>query len=225
MIGLGLRTAIALALTRIAMAICIFLPAWTLSYWQGWVFLAVYFGTAVPGTAWLAKRDPALLERRLKGGPTFEKQRAQKAIMWLASAGFVGLLVVSGLDHRFGWSSVPVWAVIVGDALIVIGMYLTFMVFRENTFTSATIEIAADQRVISTGPYRFVRHPMYASAFVYLVGMCFALASYWSFVVLLVMIPVFIWRLLDEEKFLGKNLVGYLEYRKRVRWRLLPGVF
>ena len=106
--------------------------------------------------------DPALLRRRLRGGPTAEKETSQKIIMSFISIGYVALLVVSALDHRFGWSSPPAFLTIAADLLILLGLYIVFLVYRENSFSSATIEVAADQRVISTGPYAVVRHPMYA---------------------------------------------------------------
>jgi len=111
---------------------------------------------------------------------------------------------------------------LLGDALVAIGFYLIFLVYRENTFTSATIEIAPDQTVISTGPYAIVRHPMYASASVYLIGTPLALGSRWGFVPVAIMIPFLIWRLFDEERFLAKSLPGYTQYQRRVRRRLIP---
>ncbi|HZU98707.1 MAG TPA: isoprenylcysteine carboxylmethyltransferase family protein, partial [Planctomycetota bacterium] len=164
-------------------------------------------------------------ERRLRGGPTAEKERTQKFIMLLTSLGFVGLLVVSGLDRRFGWSEVPLPLVVVGDFLVALGFAVVFRVYRENPFTSATIELANDQRVISTGPYAIVRHPMYSGGLVLLVGMSPALGSFWGLSVLAVMLPSLIWRLVEEEKFLVKNLPGYVEYREKVHWRLVPRVF
>ena len=145
--------------------------------------------------------------------------------MLLASIGFIGLLVVPALDHRFRWSSVPAYGVIAGNLLTVVGFYITFLVYRENTFTSATIEVASDQRVVSTGPYAVARHPMYAGGLLYLLGMPLALGSYWGLLVFVAVLPALIWRLLEEEKFLVKNLPGYVEYCAKVRWRLIPKVF
>ena len=207
------------------MALLLFLPAGTIRYWQGWVYLFLFTTASGLVTLDLMKNDRALLERRMSGGPTAEKRPAQKVIMLWTSIGFIALLGVPAFDHRFGWSAVPIGLVIAGDALVVIGFYLIWRVYRENTFTSATIEIAADQQVISTGPYAIVRHPMYASALLYLIGTPLALASYWGFVPLGAMLPFLIWRLLDEEHFLARNLPGYTEYQKRVRHRLLPFIW
>jgi protein-S-isoprenylcysteine O-methyltransferase Ste14 len=206
------------------MATLLFVSAGTLHYWQAWAYLAVFFGASVFHTLYLMQHDPALLQRRLKGGPTAEKERAQQIIMLGTSMGFIALLVVPALDHRFGWSLVPLPVVLAGNALIAAGYYVIFLVFRENTFTSATIEVAPDQKVISTGPYAWVRHPMYAGGSLYLLGMPLALGSYWGSLPLLATLPFLLWRLFDEEKFLTKNLSGYSEYMQRVQWRLVPGV-
>jgi protein-S-isoprenylcysteine O-methyltransferase Ste14 len=165
------------------------------------------------------------LQRRLKDGPRAEKERTQQIIMLCTSIGFIALLVVPGLDHRFDWSLVPLPVVIACNVLIGAGYYIIFLVFRENTFTSATIEIAPDQKVISTGPYAWVRHPMYAGGLLYLLGMPLALGSYWGLLALTATMPFLLWRLFDEERFLAKNLSGYSEYMQRVQWRLVPGVF
>jgi protein-S-isoprenylcysteine O-methyltransferase Ste14 len=171
------------------------------------------------------RKDPALLERRMRGGPSAEKQPTQKFIMLCTSLGFIALLVVPALDYRFAWSMVPLAGVLVGDALVAVGFYFIFLVYKENTFTSATIEVAAGQKVISTGPYALVRHPMYASASLYLAGTPLALGSYWGFVPLAGMLPFLIWRLFDEERFLALNLPGYTEYQKKVRHRLVPRIW
>ena len=203
----------------------LFASAGSVRYWQAWLFLAVFFGGSVFHTCYLIKHDPALLERRLKGGPTAEKERSQKIIMLCTTIGFIALTIVPGLDYRFGWSLVPLAVVLFGDVLVAVGFYVIFLVFRENSFTSATIEIAEDQKVISTGPYAIVRHPMYAGGLAYLSGMPLALGSYWGLLALAAMMPFLIWRLFDEETFLSKGLSGYAKYMKEVRWRLVPGIF
>jgi protein-S-isoprenylcysteine O-methyltransferase Ste14 len=214
-----------LVFLAIAMGLLLFLPAGTARYWQAWVYLAVFFGASFLITLYLMKKDPALLERRLSAGPTAEKEKSQKIIMLFASIGFIALLVVSALDHRYKWSNVPLYMVIAGDVLTVVGFCIVFLVYKENTFTSATIEVAAGQKVISTGPYAVVRHPMYAGSLLYLLGMPFALGSFWSLFVFIAVIPFLMWRLFDEERFLSKNLPGYTDYSSKVRWRLIPGVF
>jgi protein-S-isoprenylcysteine O-methyltransferase Ste14 len=206
----------------LVMAFLLFAPAGTLAYRQGWVFLAVYFACSLALTLYLMKKDPALLARRMSGGPFAEKEPVQKIIMGVASLGFIGLLVVPAIDHRFGWSHMPLYATLAGNALVVLGWYCIFFVFREKSFTSATIELAADQKVISTGPYALVRHPMYAAALLMLFGMPLALGSWWGVLIVVAIVPALIWRLLDEERFLARNLPGYVEYQGRVHYHLLP---
>ncbi len=204
----------------------LFSPAWTLDYWQAWTFMTVYFTASVAITLYLMKNDPELLRRRMSGGPGAEKEPTQKIIMSFASAGFIGLLVVPALDHRFAWSHMPSYVALAGEVMVVLGWIVIFFVFRENTFTSSTIELAPDQQVISTGPYALIRHPMYGGGFLMLLGIPIALGSWWGVLVFVVaIVPAVIWRLLDEEKFLARNLAGYVEYQDRVRFRLLPRVW
>jgi protein-S-isoprenylcysteine O-methyltransferase Ste14 len=214
-----------LAVLFLVMASLLFVAAGTLHYWQAWLFLAVYFAASLAITLYLIRKDPALLERRMSGGPFAEKEPAQRIIMFLASFGFIALLVEPALDHRFGWSDLPAYLVVGGDSVMLLGWLGIFVVFRENSFASATIESVKDQRVISTGPYAWVRHPMYATALVMLLGIPLALGSWWGVMIVILIVPAMIWRLTDEERFLLQNLPGYPEYRGRVRYRLLPFVW
>lgn len=223
--NLGVRAWFALAILAAAMGLLLFVPAGTVHYWQAWVYLSIFVGASALTTLYLLRRDPALLERRMSGGPTAEKRPAQQLIMLALSLGFIALLVVSALDVRFGWSAVPLGVVVAGDVLVAIGFGLIVRVYRENTFSSATIEVAENQTLISTGPYAIVRHPMYASGSLYLFGTPLALGSYWALVPIAAMMPFLIWRLLDEERLLAKDLAGYIEYQKRVRYRLVPLVW
>ena len=223
--NLNARAWVALAFLAVVMALLLFVPAGTVGYWQAWLYLSIFFGAAGLTTKFLIRQDPALLERRLRGGPSAEKRPTQKIIMWGTSLGFIALFVVPALDYRFNWSMVPLPGVLVGGALVAVGFYLIFLVYKENTFTSATIEVAAGQKVISTGPYAIVRHPMYASALFYLVGTPLALGSYWGVVPLVAMLPLLIWRLFDEEWFLALNLPGYTEYQSKVHHRLIPRIW
>ena len=221
----NVRAFIGLVILILVMVALVFGAAGTLRYWQGWTFLACYFAASIAITLYLAKRDPALLARRMRGGPWAETEPAQKIIMWVASVGFVALLAVPGLDHRFGWSHTPAVAAIAGNGLMLLGWAGIFRVFRENSYTSSTIELAADQHVISTGPYAIVRHPMYATALVMLLGIPVSLGSWWGVLVVIALLPVLIWRLLDEERFLAGSLPGYAAYLARVRYRLFPYVW
>ncbi len=225
MTSLGARALLALAVLAVVMGLLLFVLAGTTHYWQAWVYLAIFTGASLLTTLYLMTKDPALLQRRMRGGPTAEKEPRQRFIMFFTSLGFIGLLVVPALDHRFGWSAVPLYGAIAGDLLVAVGFYFIFLVYRENTFTSATIEVAKDQRLISTGPYAIVRHPMYASASLYLVGTPVALGSYWGLVPLVGMLPFLIWRLFEEERFLARKLPGYVEYQRKVQHRLLPWIW
>jgi protein-S-isoprenylcysteine O-methyltransferase Ste14 len=207
------------------MAALLFLSAGTMHYRQAWVYLVIFVGASWLTTVYLERNDPALLERRMRGGPTAEKEPRQKIIMLGASLGFIALLVVPALDRRFGWSVVPVWLGGGGDILTAVGFYLIFRVYRVNTFTAATIQVTPDQHVVSTGPYAIVRHPMYASASLYVIGTPLALGSYWGLLAAVAMLPFLIWRLLDEERLLARSLSGYTEYQKRVPYRLVPRIW
>jgi protein-S-isoprenylcysteine O-methyltransferase Ste14 len=207
------------------LAILIFLPAGTLRYWQGWAFLATFSVCSTALTVYMALYDEKLLERRLRAGPRAETEASQKMIMGVVMLGFTAFLVFPVLDHRFGWSPVPPYVSILGDLLIALAFLFIFYVLRENSYAASTIQIADDQKVISTGPYALVRHPMYAGAVILLAGMPLALDSWYGLLGILVIVPALIWRLRDEERFLVRNLPGYADYTHKVRWRLIPGLF
>jgi protein-S-isoprenylcysteine O-methyltransferase Ste14 len=225
MSGLIRRTIVGFLELALAMGVALFVPAGTLAYWQGWVLLLVFLGSAAAITAYLAQNDVPLLERRLQAGPTAETRRGQQVVQALASVAFVGVLVLSSLDHRFGWSDVPNVIVAVGNALVLVGFVAVYFVFRENPFTAAVIEVDFEQRVISSGPYGIVRHPMYAGALVLMVGTPLALGSWWGLICVALLAAALMWRVLDEEDLLTRTLPGYAEYRCHVRWRLVPYVW
>jgi protein-S-isoprenylcysteine O-methyltransferase Ste14 len=222
---LNLKAIGSLLLLFLAVAGLLFIAASTLDYWQAWTFLAVYVAGCLSVTVYLMKKDPKLLQRRMRGGPAAEKRPAQKIAMLLTSIVFVALLVVPAIDHRLGWSRMPPSVALAGDLLVALGFLAVFFVFRVNSFASATIELADGQHVVSTGPYALVRHPMYAGGLVLLFGMPLALGSWWGLIVVAVMIPALMWRLLDEERFLARMLPGYFDYMQNVRYRLIPGAW
>jgi protein-S-isoprenylcysteine O-methyltransferase Ste14 len=210
----------------LVMAALLFVPAGTLNYWQAWAFLAVFGASALAITLYLIKKDPKLLERRVHAGPTAEKETSQKIIQSITALGFMAMLVLSALDHRFHWwLAVPFFASVPGDVLVAIGFLIIFFVYKENTFASATIEDYPDQKVVSSGLYALVRHPMYMGGFVFFVGTALSLGSWWGLFAFLLMMPAFIWRIFEEEGFLLKNLPGYAEYKNRVRHRLVPFIW
>jgi protein-S-isoprenylcysteine O-methyltransferase Ste14 len=209
----------------VSLAVLVFLPAWTLHYWQGWVCLLVFFTSAVGITVSLAKNNPALLARRIKAGAKAETEKRQKVIQFFAAIAFVFLFVLSTMDHRFAWSRVPVVVEIAGDVLIALGFAFVFWVFKVNSFTSGVIEVAPDQRLITSGPYAIVRHPMYLGALVMLLGIPLSLDSFWGLLAIIFMTGIIVLRLLDEERFLAKNLTGYGAYMEHVHYRLVPFVW
>ena len=207
------------------LALLLFLPAWTLHYSQAWTYLAVFLGSSLLISIDLWFRDRQLLERRLKAGPGAEGRKGQNWIQALASFCFAALLVIPALDHRFGWSRVPVIVTIIGDLLVAGGFLIVYLVFRVNTFTAGTIEISSEQAVISTGPYAVIRHPMYSGALILLLGTPLALSSFWGLLALIPMAAALAARLLDEEKLLAAELPGYKEYCRKVRFHLVPFVW
>ena len=212
-------------LGTMTLAALLLVPAGTIDYWQAWLFMGVFVGATGAITLYLAMKDPALLERRMNAGPMAEKEPTQKLVMFFALIGFIALLVFPALDHRLGWSPLPPYISLAGDALVALGFLLVFKVLKVNSYSASTIQVVVGQELISTGPYALVRHPMYAGALPLLVGVPLALGSLWGLLVLILIIPALIWRLLDEEKFLHKNLRGYAEYCQKVRYRLLPFIW
>jgi protein-S-isoprenylcysteine O-methyltransferase Ste14 len=209
----------------VSLAVLVFLPAWTLHYWQGWVCLLVFFASALGITVYLAKNSPALLARRIKAGAKAESEKTQKVIQFFAAIAFVSLFVLSAMDHRFGWSRVPLVVVIAGDLLIALGFAFVLWVFKVNSFTSGIVEVAPDQQVITSGPYTIVRHPMYLGSLVMLIGIPLSLGSLWGLLTIVFMAAVIVLRLLDEEQFLATNLAGYRAYTEHVHYRLVPFVW
>ena len=206
----------------IVFGMLLFIPAGTLNYWQAWVFIFVFMTSASAIGIYLSLKDPELLERRKKVGPAAEQSTAQKIIITLIFTGFAALLVISALDFRFGWSQVPASVSLVGDFLVALGLFIDYIVLRENSYGSSTIEKVEGQKVITTGLYGHVRHPMYMGALVLMIGVPLALGSLWGLAVVALNMPVLVWRILDEEKFLKHELPGYTEYAQKVRYRLVP---
>ena len=209
----------------VLMAAMLFLLAWSVRYVEGWIFLALLGTLSAAMILYLERHDPALLERRLKAGPVDEKEPSQKRIQLITS--IVGILIVAvpGLDHRWRWSNVPTSVIVLGFVGFALGYLIVFLVFRENTYTSGIIEIAEGQKVISSGPYALVRHPMYSGANLCFLSMPLALGSWWALIPAMLECVLVGVRAVDEEKFLKANLPGYREYCEKVRYRLIPGVW
>jgi protein-S-isoprenylcysteine O-methyltransferase Ste14 len=212
-------------LGTLALGAMVFVPAGTLNYWQGWA----YFGTSILASAfytiYLAKCDPALLKRRQQTGPAYEKEPAQKIIIALIVAAFVALIALPPLDYRFGWSRVPWYVSVIADALIAFSFYFFYLVSKVNTYAAANVRVEQGQRVVDTGVYGLVRHPMYFGALFLIVGTPLALGSWWTLLLTPVFLLLLYFRIVSEETVLMRDLAGYAEYQRRVRYRLIPFVW
>lgn len=206
----------------IALGVLLFLPAGTLNYWQAWVFIVVFMISVTAIGLYLSLKDPALLERRKQIGPAAEQSPAQKIIISIGMLSNLGLLIFCGLDRRFGWSHVPSYISLLGDVLVALGLFIDILVFRENSYGASNIKVEEGQTVTSTGPYALVRHPMYTGVLIMVLGAPLALGSWWGLVIVALVFPGLMWRILDEEKLLEKDLTGYKEYEQKVRYRLVP---
>jgi protein-S-isoprenylcysteine O-methyltransferase Ste14 len=206
----------------LALMALFFIPAGTLAYWEAWLYLAILFIPMLFVLFYLLRNDPELLERRMRFG---EKEKTQKRVINLSLLWFLLAFIIPGLDFRFGWSSVPVIVVLVAALFVLLGYIMVFLVFRENTYASRVIEVAKGQKVIDTGPYAIVRHPMYIGAIVMYVLSPLALGSWWAVLFALPIIPLLVVRILNEEKVLSQDLPGYVAYCQKVRYRLLPGIW
>lgn len=209
----------------IAIVALIFIPAGTLNYFQGWAYLATFVVCSLAYTAYLVKYDPALLKRRTEAGVSHEKERTQKFIISFLYVFFIALTILPSLDFRFGWSRVPWYVSGFGDALVAVSFYIFYLVSKVNTYAAANVRVEEGQKVISSGIYRFVRHPMYFGALFLILATPLALGSWWALLLTPLSIPILYFRIANEEKVLLRDLRGYAEYRAKVRWRLIPGIF
>lgn len=204
------------------LGLAFFLPAGTFWYWEAWAYMALLFTPMFFLMQYLLKNDPDLLERRMRFR---EKDRQQSLIIKLSYIYFLVTFLLPGFDKRYGWSNTPVWLIVIADLLVLTGYSMVVLVFRENSYASRTVEVDQGQKVIDTGPYAVVRHPMYLGV-VTLYGMSpLALGSYWSLIPAALIVPLIVARILSEEKILAKELSGYKEYQKKIRYRLLPMVW
>jgi len=203
----------------------LFWPAGTLDYWQAWVFFGIFVAVSLVYTVYVGLTNPAVLRRRMNAGPQYESRPVQKVVVTGVTLTFFALLVVSALDHRFGWSDVPIPLVVVGNVLTWVGLGIAMVVVTQNSYAAANITVEADQAVVSTGLYGLVRHPMYFGVLVMLIGVPLALGSCWGLVLVAVDAVLFATRIFDEEKALTEELTGYREYTQKVHSRLVPHVW
>ena len=222
---MAVQTATSTVLGLVFFGLVLFLPAGTFHYWQAWVFVAVFSVSTFVPTMYLAVRHPDALARRMKVGPRAETRPAQRIIITVTFLAGIAVMVVSALDWRFGWSTVPVWLVIAGDVLVAVGLLAAQLVVVQNNYAGASITVEKGQPLVSTGLYGIVRHPMYAGSLIMMLGTPPALGSLWGLLAVLAAVPVLAARLLDEEKALTDELTGYADYTQQVRYRLIPGVW
>ncbi|MBP5537046.1 MAG: isoprenylcysteine carboxylmethyltransferase family protein [Bacteroidales bacterium] len=200
----------------------LFIPTGSFSYWQGWLLMGILFVPMFVAGLILMAKNPDLLQKRLNAR---EKEAEQKTVVALSGLLFIAAFVIAGLNWRFGWWLLPDWAVWVAAGLFLAAYLLYAEVLRENTYLSRTIEVQENQKVIDTGLYGIVRHPMYMATTILFLAMPLVLASPISFIIMLGYIPVIAKRIRNEESVLEKGLPGYKEYKQRVRYRLLPFIW
>ncbi|MBR2868523.1 MAG: isoprenylcysteine carboxylmethyltransferase family protein [Clostridia bacterium] len=206
----------------ILIGLLIFLPAGTLSFFNGWLFMGILFVPMFLAGIVMMFKNPDLLKKRLDAK---EKQREQSTVIKLSGLMFLAGFIVAGLDFRFGWLTLPK-GVVIGAAIVFLAAYILYAeVLRENTYLSRTIEVQENQKVIDTGLYGIVRHPMYSVTLLLFLSMPLVLGSIYSFIIFLSYPFIIAKRIKGEEKFLEKELDGYREYKQKVRYRLIPFVW
>jgi protein-S-isoprenylcysteine O-methyltransferase Ste14 len=193
------------------------------AYWRGWLFWIVFSLCSLSVTIYFLQHNPALVERRLRARA--EKETSQQIIRLVLSVVMIPLFVLPALGDRFGWSQLPASVAVVADAVVVLGFAIIFLTFKANSHAAAIIDVAPDQRVVSTGPYAMVRHPMYLGAALLLLATPFALGSVWAIIFAVIAVCALVWRLLEEERYLSQHLPGYDDYRQVTRYRLVPWVW
>lgn len=200
----------------------LFLCAGTTDYWQTWLYTGVLLVLLSTSFNWLMRSDPQRLERRMR---TREREKSQQWVIGFSTLFLILLYVLPGLDRRFQWSQMPLALVVFGVGAVILGYAFYMQVIQTNQFASRVVEVMQEQKVITSGPYGLVRHPMYLSMVIFFLGTALALGSWWALIPAALMVPVLAVRLLEEEKILRRDLPGYAEYTQEVRWRLFPGVW
>lgn len=219
---LATRVSLQIVAAMMLTAALLFIPAGTLIYWEAWVFLAILFIPMSLISWYLLRNDPELLERRMR---MKEKEAEQKLIIGLGWVYFVVLFLLPGFDRRFGWSSIGPSAVIVADLVVMLGHLLFVLVLKENRYASRIIEVEPGQTVVTTGPYAVIRHPMYLAVLLMCTFSPLALGSLWAMLPTPLLIILLVARIDNEECLLHRDLAGYSEYCRQVKYRLLPGIW
>jgi protein-S-isoprenylcysteine O-methyltransferase Ste14 len=224
-VKIGIQATVATLFSFSLFGVAVFWPAGTFNYWQAWVFLAVYAVLAVVATVYFGVNNPDVLRRRMRAGPTVETRPIQKIFITGVFVTFYALLAFSALDHRHGWSTVPAAASLAGDVLVLLGLGIAMVVVAQNNYAAASITVETGQKLVSTGLYGIVRHPMYFGSLIMIAGIPLALGSYWGLAFLIPAVFGLVIRILDEEKALAQDLTGYSDYLHQVRYRLVPRVW
>ena len=219
------QVAVTSAVGLVVFGLLVFWPAGTFDYWQGWAFIAVFAAATLIPSVYLAVKNPEALRRRMQAGPGAETRPLQKLISAVAFGSMAAMIVVSALDFRFGWSTVPAAVSVVGDVLVAVGLTIAMLVTIQNGYAAANITVESGQQLSSTGWYGFVRHPMYFGNVILMIGVPLALGSYWGLLIVVVGLVVLALRINDEEALLKQQLAGYREYMQKVHYRLLPYVW
>ena len=206
----------------ILMGLILFLPAGSFKFWQGWILIGILFVPMFAAGLILMKKNPELLRKRLNAK---EDEKEQKIVILLSGIMFLAAFVVAGLNFRFGWIVMPMWVSYASAAVFLVAYALYAEVLRENEYLSRTIEVQKDQKVVDTGLYGVVRHPMYMSTLLLFLAMPVVLGSVISFAIMLAYIPIIVMRIRNEEKVLAKGLPGYEEYMKKVKYRIIPFIW
>ena len=206
----------------VLVGLLIFLPAGTIFYANGWLFMGLLFAPMLAAGILMLCKSPDLLEKRLDGK---EKQGKQKSVVALSGLMFIGGFAVAGLDYRFGWSQMPQWVVLTGAALFLAAYGIYAEVMRENAYLSRTIKVEENQKVVDTGLYGLVRHPMYMATLLLFLMIPLVLGSWYALIVFAFYPAIIILRLKEEEQLLSRELPGYEEYKKKVKHRLIPFIW
>jgi protein-S-isoprenylcysteine O-methyltransferase Ste14 len=212
----------------VVFSLALFLPAGTIAWAAGWAFLIIFFSFTIAVSIWLFKTDPGLLSERMTGLSNKGEKSSDKPLMIIVALTFFAWLAFMPLDAvRFGWSHMPVWVQFLGAAIFISSWFMFYLVYRENPYLSPAVRVQQDrgQTVISTGPYRFVRHPLYSSFLVFVIGTCLLLGSSYGLIFGLALTLMVAVRAVMEERTLQKELDGYDAYMKRVRYRLIPFIW
>ena len=219
------QAAISVPIGLVVFGLLVFWPAGTFDYWQGWTFIAVFAVATLIPSVYLAVKNPEALRRRMQAGPGAETRPLQKLVSAVAFGSMAAMIVISALDFRFGWSSVPAAVSVVGDVLVGVGLTIAMLVTIQNGYAAANITVESGQQLSSTGWYGLVRHPMYFGNVIMMIGVPLALGSYWGLLIVIAGLLVLALRINDEELLLTQELAGYRDYMQKVHYRLVPYVW